>query len=533
MFGQGPDAPNDKLASSNSDPINQYPKMVDATLPPRADSPHFGTADEIVPAHRVQYAEVPNPFEDGHLFAYDRQAVIVAIAAGDKVRGVHVSDDYGVLSKTVLCKIENVICGTIRSQLFDRRRLLICRAIVALALPILVSALLGAAGVQIQYVPLIGNLASEFVGSAGASLGGFPLGILISILPSIWLWHGRPKDHDSWPRLKRYSCAGLDTFKVDGNISELLADLESTIFESRKLANGRCYITGADANRLGKVIYSAYRICKRNGITAAAAMYLDVARELYRCGRPMSSRLAFLGRRQGRVRLSHLIEPYQASNLHKSSKWLIAPLQIAGGFFVAFIIFVLAGLFYVGKDDFEVVRPNSIWIHSRSLDHATVGSFSWVNVDQVGTTSVIPIRGPGWFWTWPVPLTSREHLSMADRRASTQALLGRFDESNLDTVQIDFLYIVVDHRRWVGHGLDSEASALVVEVLAQNLTNFLADERQKLIAQDRADFVLVMKENMEPILDRYIGVVNRHPDIDQLGIRIEAVSAFRFLTLTP
>ena len=96
---------------------------------------------------------------------------------------------------------------------------------------------------------------------------------------------------------------------------------------------------------------------------------------------------------------------------------------------------------------------------------------------------------------------------MADRRASTQALLGRFDESNLDTVQIDFLYIVVDHRRWVGHGLDSEASALVVEVLAQNLTNFLADERQKLIAQDRADFVLVMKETMEPILDRYIGLL--------------------------
>ena len=61
----------------------------------------------------------------------------------------------------------------------------------------------------------------------------------------------------------------------------------------------------------------------------------------------------------------------------------------------------------------------------------------------------------------------------------------------------------------------------------------MADERQKLIAQDRADFVLLMKETMEPILDRYIGVVNRHPDIDQLGIRIEAVSAFRFLTLTP
>ena len=73
----------------------------------------------------------------------------------------------------------------------------------------------------------------------------------------------------------------------------------------------------------------------------------------------------------------------------------------------------------------------------------------------------------------------------------------------------------------------------MVEVLAQNITNFLADESQKLIAQDRADFVLVMKETMEPILDRYIGVVNRHPDIDQLGIRIEAVSAFRFLTLTP
>lgn len=533
MFGQVPDRPNDKLASSNSDPIDQYAEAVNTTLSPRSDSPHFGRGDETVPAHRVQYAKVPNPFEDGHLFAYDRQAVIVAIAVGDQVRGVHVSDDHGALSKTVLCKIENVICGTIRSKLFERRRQLICRAIVVLALPVLVYALLGAAGVQIRHVPLIGSLASEFVGSAGASLGGFPLGILISTLPSIWLWQRRPKNEDSWPRPKRHSCADLNTPKVDGDISELLADLQSTICESRKLASGRCHISGADANRLGKVIYSAYRICRRNGITAAAAMYLDVARDLYRCSRPISSRLAFLGRRQDRIRLSDLIEPYQASNLRRSNKWLIAPLWIAGGFFVAFMIFVLAGLFYVGKDDFEVVRPNSIWVHSRSLDHASVGSVSWVNVDHVSTTSVIPIRGPGWFWTWPVPLTRREHLSTADRRASAQALLGMYDQSNLDTVQIDLLYSVVDHRRWVGQGLDGEVSALVVEVLAQDLTNFLADERQKLLAQDRVDFVLVMKENMKLILDRYIGVVNTHPDISQLGIRIEAVIAFRFLTFSP
>ena len=533
MFCQGSEPPKDKPTSSTPDSIDLHAEVVDTASSPTSESTRFDGGDETGPVHRVQYVKTPNPFANGYLFAYDRQAVIVAIAAGDEVRGVHVSDDQVVLGKAVLWKIENVVRQRIRSKLFDMRNQLICRRIVALALPILVSALFGAAGVQIRHVPLIGDLTGEFVGSAGASLGGFPIGLLVSILPSMWLWNRRPKDQGSWPRLTRHSCPDFDTAKADGDVSALVADLQSTICESRQLASGRCHISGADASHLGKVIHRAYRICRRNGIAAAAAMYLDVARDLYRSSRPISSRLTFLGRRQNRIRLSNLIEPYQPSNLRRTRRLLTGPVWIVGSLFVAFIIFVLAGLFYVGEDDFEVLRPNSIWAHSRALDHATVDNFSWVNVDQVGTTSVIPIRGPGWFWAWPVPLTSREHLSTVDRRVSTQTVLGVYDEPNLDTVQIDFLYGIVDLRRWVGQGVDSEVSALVAEVLAQNVTNFLAEERQKFLAQDRVDFVLAMKENMKPILDRYIEFVSMQPDIGQLGVRIEAITAFRFLTLSP
>ena len=539
MTDQAPDMPPKDQPAPEIDPVD-----IDADLleveplsqfePGPGEPAPIPAEPELAPAPRVLYAEVPDPFADGSLVAHDRQALVAAIAAGDRRRGIQAADELVWSPESRVRDIEEATVAGIRGNRFRLRSRRIYWRTVALALPLLVASLLGAAGLLIRQIPLIGDPVGEFVGSAGASLGGLPLGLLIAVLPSIWLWRRRPSGHNrSWPKLPRRLPDQLEFTAAEGDIAALLADLEATILESRQLAGGRRSVSGADARRLEEVVHRAYRIARRAGIDVAASLYLDLRRGLHRAGLPTARRLGFLARRRVPVEFADLVAPYRPSNARPSSGRFTGILRIGAGLLAAFVIFFLAGLFRVGSNDFEVVRPNPAWAYPGSLHHLAASRFSWVAVDGVGVSSAIPIHGPGWFWTWPVPLTRREHLTTTDRLVSARALLGPRDESLFDTVKIDFLYRIDDSRAWVRHGLDGDAEVDVADVLAQNLADFMEEQRQEMLLQQRPESTETLKDNMTAILERYLGVVNASPEISDLGIKIESITDFGFAIFAP
>ena len=543
MPDPGPDTPPEDQPAPDSNPIEPDAGALDPEVldpesviesPSPTEDPVSVPDEPAPPAPSVLYAEIPDPFAEGSLVAHDRQALVAAIAARDRRRGIQSAEDLVWSPESRVRDIEEAALARIRGSRSRLRYRRIFWRILALALPFLVASLLGAAGLLIRRIPILGDPVGEFVGSAGASLGGLPLGILIAILPSIWLWRRQSSLHDSyWPRLPRRLPDELDFTPAGGDIAGLLADLEATILESRQLAGGRRSVTGADARRLQEVIHRAYRIARRAGIDVAASLYLDLRRRLHRAGLRPSRRLGFLARRRSPAIFAELVSPYTPSNARQSSGLLPGILRIVGGVLAAVAIFLAAGLFRVGPNDFEVVRPNRAWAYPGSLDHLATTRFSWIAVDGVEISSAIPIHGPGWFWTWPVPFTRREHIATVDRRVSAQALLGPRDESLFDTVQIDFRYRIEDSRAWVRHGLNTDAEAAVADVVAQNLADFFEVQRQELLVQQRPDSTEALKDNMTPILERYLGAVNDGPEIRDLGIHIEAVTAFGFAIFSP
>ncbi len=532
------DMPSEDHSTPDADPIDLDADPLDAApiveYEPQTDDPTTTADESAPPLPTVLYAEIPDPFAEGSLVAHDRQALIAAIAAGDRRRGIQAAEDLVWSPESRVRDIEEATLAHVRgrrSRLSHRR---LYWRILALALPFLVTSLLGAAGLLIRQVPLIGAPASEFVGSAGTSLGGLPLGALIAILPSVWLWRRRASGQDGyWPRLPRRLPDALEFTPVPGDIAGLLADLEATILESRQLAGHRRSATGADARRLEEIIHRAYRIARRASIEVAAAVYLDLRRRLHRAGRRSPRRLGFLARRRAPAVFADLVAPYKPTNSRPSSALFTGIPRLAGGVLAAGLIFLLAGLFRVGPNDFEVIRPNHAWAYPGSLDYLVATQFSWVNVDGVEVSSAIPVDGPGWFWTWPVPFTLREHIATVDRRVSAEALIGPRDETLFDTVQIDFRYSIQDSRAWVQQGLNVDAEAAVADILAQNLADFIEQQRQELIIQQRPDFTEALKDNMKPILERYLGIVNDSPEIRDLGVQIEGVTAFGFAIFSP
>lgn|GEM_PF-2077827 len=536
MSDREPDMPPEDRPSPEFDPL-------DADLPnpapiveyePGPDDLTTEDAEPTPPVPAVLYAEVPDPFAEGSLVAHDRQALIAAIAAGDRRRGIQAADDLVWSPESRVRDIEEATLAHVRGRRSRLRYRRIYWRILAIALPFLVASLLGAAGLLIRQIPIIGAPLGEFVGSAGASVGGLPLGLLIAILPSIWLWRRRASGQDGyWPRLPRRLPDELEFTPVPGDIAGLLADLEATILESRQLASSRRSAAGTDAQRLEEVIHRAYRIAHRAGIDVAASLYLDLRRRLHRAGRCPTRRLGFLARRRVPAVFAELVGPYKPSNSRPSSPHFIGIPHIAGGVIAAGLIFLIAGLFRVGPNDFEVVRPNRAWAYPGSLDYLVATQFSWVTVDGVEVSSAIPVDGPGWFWTWPVPFTRREHIATVDRLVSAEALVGPRDETLFDTVQIDFRYSIRDSRAWVRHGLNVDAEAAVADILAQNLADFMEQQRQELITQQRPDVTEALKDSMKPILESYLGVVNNSPEIRGLGVEIESVTAFGFAIFSP
>ncbi len=531
-------------AEDREDPFHLEiePIDVDAELAEPVDATQFapGSEPEAAPPPApppppgVQYAEIPDPFGEGTLVAHDRQALVAAIAAGDRRRGIQAADDLIWSPELRVRDIEEAAVARLRGRRIRRGARRIFWKIVAVALPLLVAALLGDLGLLVRMIPLVGPPVGELIGSAGASVGGLPVGFAIAILPSIWLWRRKTDDPDDyWPKLPRRLPKRFEFVPVERNLAGFVADIEPVIQESRELARGRQSVAGADAVRLEEVVHRAYRQARRAGIDVAAAVYLDLRRRLHAAARPPQKRLGFLTGRRNAVELADLLAPYRPANARASSGLIGGVFRVLAGLVAAFAIFFLAGLFRIGPTDFEVIRPNRGWAFPGSLDHLNAGGLSWVAVDGVDAASAIPVYGPGWFWAWPVPLTRHEHVPTIDHRVSVQALLGAREGSGFDTLEIDFSYQIEDVRIWVSRGSNARAEEVVADTMAQNLTDFIEVQRRDIQSRQGGAVTEILKDNMTDILERYAGGINSDAEIRALGIRIETVTDFGFAVFRP
>ena len=194
MPDPGPDTPPEDQPAPDSNPIEPDAGALDPEVldpesviesPPPTEDPVSVPDEPAPPAPSVLYAEIPDPFAEGSLVAHDRQALVAAIAARDRRRGIQSAEDLIWSPESRVRDIEEAALARIRGSRSRLRYRRIFWRILALALPFLVASLLGAAGLLIRRIPILGDPVGEFVGSAGASLGGLPLAFSsLSCLPS-------------------------------------------------------------------------------------------------------------------------------------------------------------------------------------------------------------------------------------------------------------------------------------------------------------------------------------------------------------
>ena len=208
----------------------------------------------------LDYVAIPAGPNGSVLIAHDRHRLRqVAGRALIPARTLRVDARPGDASAVERIEAK-AVRGLRRSGRHVRARLWV-QVMAAVGLPFLVAALLGLVSVPIRNVPAVGASVADFLGSAGGSLGGLPLAVLISLLPSGWLIRrarGRVAAHP----LARGAESALRVadLQVREDAGPFLAAADGLLADIGSLMGGRARVDGQRALRLATEVRPAEAI---------------------------------------------------------------------------------------------------------------------------------------------------------------------------------------------------------------------------------------------------------------------------------
>lgn len=491
----------------------------------------------------ITYAEVPNPFVDEDLFAHDPEALSMALAdPGPQVRtlvygGSQAPDRYEG-GRNDIRNVEELALKRAKIARRSRSTRRIFWRITAVGLPFTVASLLGAIGLVVGRIPAVGSAVGEFVFTAGSSVGGLPLGIAIAGIPSLWIFWKTKKRSDLGipPRpSKSGKRLNLQINQTSGpEYVEFLEEIQPLIEESRQLSLGRRSVAGGNARRLETLFHSMVRVSRRYGIHPAASMYGDFESQMWRAGALARRRIGFIALRIRRspTKTADITAPYSAGESQRAVGSIAGFLRVPAGILAALALFLVAGIYRLSPDEAEVVRPNQAYAFTQILDVFSLTDFSRDQLSSVFPNSVKAVDGPGWFWSWPTPLTQREHINLSRRKVEVESFLGLRVGGSTETVAADVIFSVLDTGKWVFLGRSADADQEVRDRLSQLLADHIADskERRAALPNRPVNITEALKDEMDDVLTNFVLAVNKEMEVEDLGIQVDSAGGYSFPT---
>ena len=465
------------------------------------------------------YCVVPDPLSGGWLLAHDRNLVLAAMVAGDTERGL--LGQRPEMGAGQVAELERQLArrfSAARRRFFGQTAYLV---LVAVGSPFLVASLLGALGLAIEPVPLVGEAVGAFVGSAGANVGGLPLAGLICSIPGLALVISQLRKSPPLPRLpKNPRLAVVDCGATEDGFLEAASDV---VAEARALVGGRAGLPHSDARRLAGVLWRLERLALEFGLLPAASAYSDLAQAVY----AFSNGPRGLGGR-AQLRLKNVTADYDPDVNPGGSAWLQAVFKPVGGIVIGLILIAMAGVFRLADDQFEIVRTNTLWQPPGAINFVDLTRQTVTGVNFEGADAAIAVTGPGWYWAAPPPMTRREQISRLENSLTVEVDIGQAANDAVATLSARIDYLVKEPRDFVDARLRYEdPDARVRDAVAGLVEDVLAEEREKLeLTADPSASTEQLRDNMAAILEQVIAASAGDESLDELGVLLVAAPEF-------
>lgn len=497
-----------------------------STDPAGSEAPGNGAAEPVAEPEPssadlpvATYCVAPNPLSGGWLLTHDRNLVLAAMSSGESERGL--LGQRSELGAGQVAELERQLArrhSATRRRFFGQTAYLV---LVAIGSPFLVASLLGALGLAIGPLPLVGDAVGAFVGSAGANVGGLPLAGLICSVPGLALVISQFRKSPPLPRLPRNPRLVI----VDGGAIEdgFLDAASDIVSEARALVGGRAGLPHSDARRLAGVLWRLERLALEFRLLPAAAAYSDLAQSVY----AFSNGPRGLGGR-AQLRLKNVAADYDPDVNPGGSAWLQAIFKPVGGIIIALILFAMAGVFRLADNQFEIVRTNTLLQPPGAINFVDLTRQAVTGVNFEGSDAAIAVTGPGWYWAAPPPLTRREQISRLENSLTIDVEIGQAANDSVATLSARFDYLVKEPRAFVDARLRYEdPDGRVRQAVAGLVEDVLADEREKLEqTADPTASTEQLRDNMAAILEQVITASAGDDALDELGVLLVAAPEF-------
>lgn len=476
----------------------------------------------------LDYVPIPAGPNGSVLIAHDRHRLRqVAGRALIPARTLRV--DALPADASVVDRVEaTAVRGLRRSGRHARARLL-AHVIAAVGLPFLVAALLGLLSAPIRNVPAVGAAGADFLGSAGGSLGGLPLAVVISLLPSAWLIrraHGRVAARPLARGAE--SAVRVADLQVREDAGPFLAAADGLLADIGSLMSGRPRIDGQRALRLATRFDRLKQLAAHYNQVAVHAFAADMAAQFRQAGRPPRRLIPGLYARRNSAHIASVIAPYDPASRPRVPTFVTVPAILLLGALAAVVTFLAAGVFRLSADDALILLQNEAAVFPGSAGVFALGrGFDQPSDTQVGTLSVV--EGPGLFWSWPQPVTERRLINLTDREAPVILIFPT--EAEPEDLVVQFHYDVTDLAAFIRLGVPEFADQFIAAILREGLEQLLGSWRDSLLTELDGETEAVNQElrsEMQQFLNRFVDVANANERLTGLGIILKPQPTFGF-----
>ncbi len=476
----------------------------------------------------IEYAPLPADFGGGTIYAHDRRALVAALLDGRRLRRTfrpasESADAAGVVAvEASALRRLRVAARTARA-----RRWFIYA--LAVGLPFLAGTLLGLLGVWIAVIPGIGVPVGEFIGTAGATVGGLPLAVVVTLIPSVWLIRRAHRSAATAPSPRTDARAlARAELTTRADLGSFLTESDETLGEIRDLLRGNPRATGERARRLADRFEQLRRLAAGHGVGSVQAFAADAAARFRWAAAPPQRLIPGLRARRRAISIADVLAPYDAAQRVRTRVPAPEAVGLLTGVLGAAAAFLAAGVFLLRADDALYLLPNE------AVAYPTSGAV--LKLDRGFTApayagdTISIVEGTGVFWAWPRPLTDRALLRLTDRSAPARTAFPGIERPA--TLEVDFRYDVTDLKSFaVQVGSPAVVDSNVSQFLEIGLALFVQEQLELLEReQGRANQVAVIqsfREQMPALLNRFVGSANGAAVLGQIGIQLQTQPGFR------
>lgn len=402
--------------------------------------------------------------------------------------------------------------------------------IAACGLPFLTATLLGLIAILFRGLSLFDGAIHFFLGSAGGSLGGLPLAVAISLVPSVVLVKRAYRVRVAWPEARfDESMMAVSRLDVQEDTHEFFSSADGLIDDIGSLLAGRTRVGGDSALRLARAFEELRAVAAKHHVHSVQALAGDIAAQFRGAGRaPRRLFLGLYGRRPS-VDINAVLAPYQPS----TQAGLPIAVSIAStalcGVLIALATFFCSGVFRLSAEEALTLVPNEMLMFPSSASVVALGR----GIDGPSTRSqnaMSIVQGPGLYWAWPRPFNDRKTIQLADRHANISA---RYEtQTSVEEVRVEFRYDVIDLKAFVRLGPPELSDQVLRAALGQAFEEFLRVTRDMLVRQrGQAADVSVDREleaSMGLLANRFVSIANATEEISASGILLRSSPDIKF-----